>query len=213
MFSVRGDKVYPLYDSWTPSVSGLTVEDLVNRLETYLSHTPFPTPIGPSIEASYGLKANLTSAAKQWGNPWTTSLLQPTWLPEGMNQTAVYVQNSNVTSHTGAITQVTILDSREGIDDPTTAEIQLRVLMSWDMGWMDPHPDMDLGIEGNYTTINGYPAYIGLIGWFDGGYYYLYGGSARVVSMRVGYVLYIFRAPENIPISDLVKMASSLKPV
>ncbi|MCX6654445.1 MAG: hypothetical protein NTY03_04905, partial [Candidatus Bathyarchaeota archaeon] len=97
--------------------------------------------------------------------------------------------------------------------DPWTAEIQLRVLMSWDMGWMVPRPDMNMGIEGNYTTINGYPAYVGVIGWFEGGYYDLYGDSVRVVAVLVGHVLYLFRAPENIPSSDLIKMASSLKPI
>jgi hypothetical protein len=178
------------------------------------SHMVFSHPPDYPIEYTYGLESNITSAAKLWVDPkWAPSLLQPTWIPDGMNQTAVYVQNSNVTTHMGKVTQVTTLYSYKGIRDPWTAEVQLRVQMAWDLGWLDPHPGMELGIEGNYATVNGYPAYVGLIGWFEGGYADLYGGTARIVSVRIGYVLYVFRAPENIPVADLVKMASSLKPV
>ncbi len=206
------------WDSGWSSGSGIYIVDaqtgeLMISFESQ-SHVPFPAPIGIPIEYTYGLESNITSAARLWVNPpWASPLLQPTWLPEGMNQTAVYVQNSNVTTHTGKLTQVTTLYSYKGIHDPLTAEIQLRVGMAWDIGWLDPHPDMKLGIEGNYTTVSGYPAYVGLGGWFEGNYYYMYGGTARIVSVRIGYTLYIFRAPENIPISDLLKMAGSLKQV
>jgi len=37
MFLVRDDKVYPRYESWSPSVSGMTVDNLVKELETYLN--------------------------------------------------------------------------------------------------------------------------------------------------------------------------------
>ncbi|OGD56685.1 hypothetical protein A3K78_05590 [Candidatus Bathyarchaeota archaeon RBG_13_52_12] len=213
MFPVRSEKVYPRYESWTPSVSGMTVENLVKRLETYLSHPPFPQPLGPSVEYTYGLKANLTSTAGQWSSERGVPLLQPTWSPDGFTQTAVYVRNSNATTNTSVITQVTTLYSSEGIDDPTTAEIQLRVQREGDMYWMVPHPGVKIGVEGNYTVIAGHSGYAGVIGWFDGGYYELYGGSARVVSVLVGDVLFFFRAPESVSYSDLIKMASSLKPV
>jgi len=187
--------------------------ELMVSLESQ-SHMVFSHPPDIPIEYTYGLESNIPSAAMLWVYPpWATSLCQPTWIPEGMNRTAVYLLNSNVVTHTGKITQVTTLYSYKGIRDPWTAEVQLRVQMAWDLGWLDPHPGMEMGIGGNYTTINGYPAYVGLGGWFEGGYVGLYGGLARIVSVRIGYTLYVFRAPENIPISDLIKMANSLKPV
>ena len=82
-----------------------------------------------------------------------------------------------------------------------------------DLYWLVPRPGVKIGVEGNYTVIDGHPGYVGVIGWFDGGYYELYGGSARVVSVLVGDVLYFFRATESVSYSDLIKMASSLKPV
>jgi len=187
--------------------------ELMISLESQ-SHIVGSHPPDIPIEYTYGLQSNITSAVKLWVNPpLATSLSQPTWIPEGMNQTAVYLLNSNVVTHTGKITQVTTLYSYKGIRDPWTAEVQLRVQMASDLGWLDPHPGMELGIGGNYTTINGYPAYAGLIGWFEGGYADLYGGTARIVSVRIGYVLYVFRAPENIPLYDIIQMASSLKQV
>ena len=63
MFLVRDGKVYPRMESWTPSVSGMTIEDLVNRLETYLSHPAEDTfnSLTPSIiETSLGYNINHT---------------------------------------------------------------------------------------------------------------------------------------------------------
>jgi LEA14-like dessication related protein len=63
MFPVRGDKVYPRYESWIPSVSGMTVENLVSRLETYLGHPVEETfnSLTPSItDTSLGYNLNHT---------------------------------------------------------------------------------------------------------------------------------------------------------
>lgn len=173
---------------------------------------PFPAPPDIPIEYIYGLKANLTTTAAQWKVDQGTPLLQPTWVPAGMKQTAVYMQNNNVTTHTGIITTVTTLYSFKGIDDPWTAEVQLRVQMYWSMFEMVPRPGVKIG-EGNYTVINGNPGYVGVIGWGNGSYYNLYGGDARVVIVQYGDVLYFFRAPMSFSSSDLMKMANSLKPV
>jgi hypothetical protein len=37
MFLVRDDKVYPRLESWTPRVSGMTIDKLIKELETYLN--------------------------------------------------------------------------------------------------------------------------------------------------------------------------------
>jgi hypothetical protein len=81
------------------------------------------------------------------------------------------MRNSNATTNTSVITQVTTLYSSEGIDDPTTAEIQLRVQNEGDLYWLVPHPGVKIGVVGNYTVIDGHPGYVGVIGWFDRGYY------------------------------------------
>jgi len=168
---------------------------------------------GIPIKYTYGLKAELVPAATQWSIDRGTPLLQPTWLPDGMKRTAVYVQHSNVTTQTGVITMVTTLYSFKGLDDPGTAEVLLGVQMYWNMPWMVPHPGVKIGVEGNYTMINGNPGYVGVIGWYYGSYPDLYGEGARVVVVQVGDVLYFFRAPMSFSSSDLMKMATSLKPV
>ena len=63
MFLVRDDKVYPRFESWTPSVSGISVEELVNKLETYLSYPVEDTfnLLTPSItDTSLGYNLNHT---------------------------------------------------------------------------------------------------------------------------------------------------------
>ena len=67
---------------------------------------------GPPLEDTYGLKANLTATAMQWSVDRGTPLLQPTWLPDGMKQTAVYVlKEGAVNQQTGIPTMVTTLYS------------------------------------------------------------------------------------------------------
>ena len=66
-------------------------------------------------------------------------------------------------------------------------------------------------LGGNYTEVNGYPAWVGEIGWFEGDYFDRYGGSATVLSLEVGSVLYFFRVPEGFSHADLIKIAESLK--
>jgi hypothetical protein len=185
------------------------------ELETNATNDQFPFSHPPDypIEYTYGLKGDLGEVAAEWEMSSGTPLLQPTWLPEGMSRTSIYVQRANVTAHTGVMTQVTTLYSHTGIDHPFTAEIQLRVQMKWNTFWMTPSNLAKTVLRGNYTEINGYPAYNGLIGWFEGDYYLLYGGWARVVSVQIGDVLYFFRAPEDFPSADLVRIASSLQPI
>jgi len=129
-----------------------------------------------------------------------------------MKQTAAYVQNNNVKTHTGTITMVTTLYSFKGVDNPWTAEVQLRVQMYWSMFEMAPRPGVKIG-EGNYTVIDGNPGYVGVISWGNGDYYDLYGGGARVVIVQYGDVLYFFRAPTSFSSSDLMRIATSMKPV
>lgn len=117
------------------------------------------------IKYTYGLKAELIPTATRWSIDRGTSLLQPTWLPDGMKRTAIYVQHNNVTTQTGVITMVTALYSFNWLDDPGTAEVLLGVQMIWNSPWMVPSPGVKIG-EGNYTVINGNPGYAGVIGWF-----------------------------------------------
>jgi hypothetical protein len=185
------------------------------EMGTNPTHSPFPYPRSADIpiEYTYGLRDDLNAAATEWGQNRGTPLLQPTWLPEGMRQTSVYVQRSNVSTHTGIITMVTTTYSYGWINNLYTAEVVLIAQMEWDMPWMVPSPGKKIGIEGNYTVIGGNPAYVGVIGWGNEDYYEWYGGTARVVSVQKGAVLYFLRAPENFPSSDLVKIAGSLKPI
>ncbi|MGD0804335.1 MAG: hypothetical protein ABSA11_09710 [Candidatus Bathyarchaeia archaeon] len=166
------------------------------------------------LEETYGLKANLTSTAAQWSMDRGAPLLQPTWLPNGMKQTAVYVlKEGAVSTQKGIITMVTTLYSFSGRDDPGSAEVLLGVQMIWNSPWMVPSPGVKIG-EGNYTVINGNPGYVGVIGWYYGSYPDLYGyNGAKVVIVRYGDVLYYLRAPTSFSSSDLMRMANSLKPV
>ncbi len=152
-------------------------------LGTNPHHIPFlgPVPIGPTAEEAYGPKVDLKTAAAQWKKDRGEPLLQPTWLPEGLTQTSVSAQWENPTTQTGKLKEVTILYSFSGIDDPFTAELQLRVMMPWSTTFLSPRWLRDnVNLGGNYTELDGRPRYIGIMGWFDGGYFEMYGGTTLV---------------------------------
>ncbi len=180
-------------------------------------HHPYPYPSPPEspVGQVFGVKGDIRAVSEEWELSSGSPLLQPTWLPVGLERTAVYVLRSDATANKGNITQVTFLYSYFSDDDPYTAELQLRVQMDRRTPWMSPLSMRNNGTwgGGSYRELNGYPGYVGSIGWYEGGYYEMYSGYTWVASVEVGGVVYFMRAPPGITMTDLAEVASSLRQV
>ncbi len=174
---------------------------------------PYPKPPDESVRFTYGAETSLASATSVWASDRSSSILAPTWLPDGISLATVYLRRADPITDAGPGEQVTLLYSYNTTTDPRTAELTVRVCPTIDIPWLVPRDGEGIGSVGNYTTVSGLPAYFGTIGWSEGDYNRLYGSSARFVSVVYGDYIYLIRGPVGFSYEQLLKVAGSLQPV
>lgn len=174
---------------------------------------PYASPPAEPVEYTYGTQIPLAFATSGWARDRASQLLAPTWLPEGLSPTEVYLCRADPSTGTGPVEQVTFLYSYKGTSDPRAAELTVRACSILDLPWLVPRDEEGIGPAGNSTTVGGHSAYVGSLKWNEVEFNRLYGGSARFVSVVEGDQIYLIRGPIGFSYDQLLQIAASLQPV
>lgn len=164
---------------------------------------PGPGPVkGPGPFP--GVKVPFEVVAKAW-SARNITLFLPIFLPNGLEPTAAYTVISNGKGGHIAI----FVYSNKGLDKIENAELTIEVYPSEDLPF-DPKSTKG----GVFTTINGWKVYYNEeapVGHEE--YQQLYGPYARLISVYINGMNYLYRGAPPLTIQDMIKIVESMKPM
>lgn len=164
---------------------------------------PGPGPVkGPAPFP--GVKVPFEVVVRSWSIRNVTLFL-PTFLPNGLKPTAAYAVISN-----GKVGNIAIfVYSNKGLDKIENAELTIEVYPSEDLPF-----DFKSTKGGVFTTINGWKVYYkeeAPVGHEE--YQQLYGPYARLISVYINGMNYLYRGAPPLTIQDMIKIVESMKPM